>query len=145
MPSTFFGLTIGQSGLNASQIGINTTGHNISNENTKGYSRQITDMQASTPIRSYSSSGMMGSGTDVTGISQIRELYYDRKYWSNETNYGRYEALDSYMKQLENTQSQYELEQEMDSLRNDPKYENVSDEVLEEIAQSRELAVTINE
>lgn len=110
MPSTFFGLTIGQSGLNASQIGINTTGHNISNENTKGYSRQVTDMQASTPIRSYSSSGMMGSGTDVTGISQIRELYYDRKYWSNETNYGRYEALGSYMKQLENYFNETNLE-----------------------------------
>lgn len=110
MPSTFFGLTIGQSGLNASQIGINTTGHNMSNEKTKGYSRQVTDMQASTPIRSYSSSGMMGSGTDVTGISQIRELYYDRKYWSNETNYGRYEALDSYMKQLENYFNETNLE-----------------------------------
>jgi len=46
-------------------------------------------------------------------------------------------SVGDYMKQLESTQSQYELEQEMENLRNDPKYENVSDEVLEEIAQNR--------
>lgn len=46
-------------------------------------------------------------------------------------------SVGDYVNRLESTQSQYELEKEMDNLRNDPKYENVSDEVLEEIAQSR--------
>lgn len=102
MPSTFFGLSIGQSGLNAAQIGVSTTGHNVSNANTKGYSRQEILQSASRPIRSYSSSGMMGSGTDVTGITQIRDIYYDRKYWTNQTLNGKYESLSSYMQQLEN-------------------------------------------
>ena len=38
---------------------------------------------------------------------------------------------------LEETQVQFEISKEVDSLRNDPKYENVSDEILEEIATSR--------
>lgn len=46
-------------------------------------------------------------------------------------------SVGDYVNRLENTQNQYEVEKEMDNLRNDPKYENVSDEVLEEIAQSR--------
>ena len=37
MANTFFGLTIGSSGLFASNAAINTTAHNISNINTKGY------------------------------------------------------------------------------------------------------------
>ena len=37
MASIFNALHIGYSGLNAAQIGINTTGHNISNAETEGY------------------------------------------------------------------------------------------------------------
>ena len=37
MANTFFGLTIGASGLYASNISINTTAHNISNVNTIGF------------------------------------------------------------------------------------------------------------
>ena len=42
-----------------------------------------------------------------------------------------------YINQLNTTQIQYEISKEVDNLRNDPKYENVSDEILEEIASSR--------
>jgi len=38
MPSTFFGLSIGNSGLYASQAGLNTTAHNIANIETEGFS-----------------------------------------------------------------------------------------------------------
>ena len=40
MASTFFGLTIASSGLRAANAALNTTGNNISNVNTAGYSRQ---------------------------------------------------------------------------------------------------------
>ena len=55
MPSTFFGLTIASSGLNAAHVAINTTGHNISNIETKGYSRQQAIQQADDALRAYSS------------------------------------------------------------------------------------------
>ena len=34
-------LSIGQSALNAAQIGVATTGHNIANASTAGYTRQV--------------------------------------------------------------------------------------------------------
>ena len=34
-------LNIGQSALQAAQIGLATTGHNIANANTPGYTRQV--------------------------------------------------------------------------------------------------------
>ena len=40
MPSSFFGLHVAATGLNAAQASINTTANNISNVNTDGYSRQ---------------------------------------------------------------------------------------------------------
>ncbi len=36
---------IGLSGINSSQASLATTGHNIANINTKGYSRQIVEVE----------------------------------------------------------------------------------------------------
>lgn len=46
-------------------------------------------------------------------------------------------SVGDYINQLNDTQVQYEVEKEKDNLRNDPKYENVDEEILEEIAQNR--------
>ena len=46
MPNTFFGLTIGTTGLYGANMGINTTAHNISNAETEGYTRQILNQKA---------------------------------------------------------------------------------------------------
>ena len=59
-------LSIGVTGLRASQASLTTTGHNISNVNTPGYSRQST-MQ-STNFPQYSGSGFIGSGTTLTDV-----------------------------------------------------------------------------
>ena len=46
-------------------------------------------------------------------------------------------SVGDYLNRLNETQFQYEVSKEIDNLRNDPKYDNVSDEVLEEIATNR--------
>ena len=46
-------------------------------------------------------------------------------------------TVGEYVNQLNDTQVQYEVSKEMDALREDPKYANIDDSVLEEIAQSR--------
>lgn len=102
MPSTFFGLSIGTSGLYAYQASINTTGHNISNVDTKGYSRQTTEQSASQAISVSSRYGMCGTGVDVTGITQERNVYYDEKYWKNSAVYGEYSSKEYYMTNITN-------------------------------------------
>ncbi|WP_313131367.1 flagellar hook-associated protein FlgK [Anaerocolumna sp.] len=102
MPSTFFGLNIGKSGLYTYQAALNTTYHNISNIETKGYSRQIMNQQAGVPLRVNNTYGMVGSGVDVIGIVQERNAYYDLKYWKNNTMYGEYAAKEHYMTEIEN-------------------------------------------
>lgn len=102
MPSTFFGLTIGTSGLYTYQAALNTTAHNIANTDTEGYSRQKVVQNASSPLSSHNTYGMIGTGVDVEEIKQIRDFYYDVKYWSNNSRCGEYNTKNYYMKSIEN-------------------------------------------
>lgn len=101
MGSTFMGLTIGYSGLSAYQGALNITANNISNVETKGYSRQVVNRTASEALRSYTSYGMVGTGVQVNDIVQQRDLYYDVKYWNNNTLKGETTMKSYYMKQIE--------------------------------------------
>lgn len=102
MPSTFFGLNIASSGLNAYQVALNTTANNISNLQTAGYTRQQANRSASDALRTYARYGTMGSGVTTTSIMQIRNQYYDTKYWYNQSSVGLYETRLNYLKQIEN-------------------------------------------
>lgn len=110
MPSTFFGLNIATSGILAAQAGIQTTAHNISNENTKGYTRQVATLQASTPARAYARYGMIGSGVDVVSIDQIRDSYYDVKYRNNEGKLQEFTTKENYTLQIEDYFNEIETE-----------------------------------
>lgn len=110
MPNTFFGLSISKSGLYASMAGINATAHNIANTEADGYSRQVVNQKASMAIKVNSSYGMAGSGTDVTGVTQMRSVYYDMKYRENNTIYGSYQTKADYMLEIENYFNEITLE-----------------------------------
>ena len=101
MSSTFFGLNIGWSALNAFSASINTTANNVSNANTPGYSKQVVNLVAKASLRNYTY-GTLGSGVDADSISQLRNTYYDVKYWTNNSNVGQYEKKGYYMAQIEN-------------------------------------------
>ena len=102
MPSQFFGLTIASSGLSAYQAALNTTANNISNEQTKGYSRQAANISAADALRVNAKYGSMGSGVTVNSIKQIRSEYYDTKYWQNQASLGLYDTKLNYLEQIEN-------------------------------------------
>lgn len=101
MPSTFFGLTIAGSALTSFQAATNTVANNISNVNTKGYTRQQAIRVAAEAIRVNQKYGMAGSGVDTTEIKQIRDFYYDVKYWENSAKVGMYDSKLYYMHQIE--------------------------------------------
>ena len=102
MPSTFFGLTIASSGLSAYQVALNTSANNISNVQTKGYSKQQANRVASESIRAYAKYGSMGTGVTTESVKQLRNQYYDNKYWYNQSSVGLYETKLNYLKQIEN-------------------------------------------
>lgn len=59
-------LNIGLSGLSAARTNLSVTGHNITNVNTPGFSRQDTVQQTRTPM--FSGVGYIGSGTTLVDI-----------------------------------------------------------------------------
>ena len=64
-------LGISASGLLAYQRALNTVGHNVSNVNTEGYSRQRVDFEVRDP--SFSGNGWLGNGIDAASVTR----YYD--------------------------------------------------------------------
>lgn len=101
MPSTFLGLNTGLSGLNYQQANMNTAAHNISNANVKGYSRQTVLAQAADALRVNNAYGMMGTGVKATGISQLRNIYYDTKYHAAQSQYSEYNGVKEQLTQLQ--------------------------------------------
>ena len=81
MASTFFGLSIASSGLRAYQASANTVSNNISNVDTKGYSKQVTNMRANHALRGYTEYGTLSTGVSADSVTQVRSEYYDNKYW----------------------------------------------------------------
>lgn len=110
MPNTFFGMTIGQSGLTAANIGVNTTAHNVSNINTKGYSRQQVDQTPSFGIMVYNTYGTVGTGVNADSITQARNIYYDNRYWTNSANEGQYQTYETYSTLIQDYLDEFNLQ-----------------------------------
>lgn len=63
---------IGTSALQAAYAQIQTTGHNIANVDTPGYTRQRAELATASPL--YTGSGFVGRGVDVVTVARL----YDR-------------------------------------------------------------------
>ena len=78
MPSIFNSLHIGYTGLSAAQVGINTTGHNIANAETEGYTRQRVITSAATPIALRP--GQVGNGVEIQDIKRVFDNFVFDRY-----------------------------------------------------------------
>jgi len=91
MPSIFNTLHMGYSGLSAAQVGIDTTGHNITNTESDGYTRQRVITSAATPVTNRA--GPYGNGTEVTAITRVFDNFVFDRYTavSADKEYSDYE------------------------------------------------------
>jgi len=78
MASIFNTLNIGYTGLNAAQVGINTTGHNIANAETEGYTRQRVITSAATPLSMRP--GNIGNGVEIQDIKRVFDNFVFDRY-----------------------------------------------------------------
>jgi flagellar hook-associated protein 1 FlgK len=76
MPSTFVGIETALRGLVAQQQALEITGHNITNANTKGYTRETANMAATSPLQ-IAPGQLLGTGVTVTGYQRIRDSFLD--------------------------------------------------------------------
>ncbi len=83
-------LQIGLTGLNVSQTGLTTTGHNISNINNKSYSRQV--MTADTLGSQRIGNAFVGSGAQVKAIERQYDQFAYKENLINTTSQKYYET-----------------------------------------------------
>ncbi|MEW5967803.1 MAG: flagellar hook-associated protein FlgK [Pseudomonadota bacterium] len=88
-------LSIGQSALTAAQVGINTTGHNIANASTPGYSRQVV-VQGAALAQNFGF-GFLGQGTEVSTVARVYNEFLAVQVQSAQTSKS---SLDSHYAQL---------------------------------------------
>jgi flagellar hook-associated protein 1 FlgK len=105
MRSSFGGLTIGISALFAQQRALDVTGHNISNVNTQGYTRQMVVHSSTLPnnVGRDGNNKLMqaGTGVGVQEIRQYRDIFLDQKLRREATNLGYWEARQTGIEELE--------------------------------------------
>ena len=92
-------------GIQNNQLSLDTTGHNITNASTEGYSRQRVDSAATNYQERPSLYGgvYVGGGVDVVALNRARNIYADKQFWSEsstqtlyktyKTNYDKAEAV----------------------------------------------------
>lgn len=101
MSSTFSGIELGKRSLMVHTQAITTAGHNISNAETEGYSRQRVQMTAMNPLyrpeleRAHEP-GQIGQGVIGTSIDRVRDELLDSRitqqqnletYWQTRSDY----------------------------------------------------------
>ena len=70
-------MALGTRALFANYAALQTTGNNISNANTKGYSRQTVELE--TAGGQYSGAGFFGKGVNVTTVSRAHDEFLTRE------------------------------------------------------------------
>ncbi|WP_404454335.1 flagellar hook-associated protein FlgK [Oceanobacillus kapialis] len=121
--STFHGLEMAKQALFTQQSALYTTGHNISNANTEGYSRQRVNFETMNPYPAGSRNrpqipGQLGTGVEAGSVERVRDKFLDYQYRSENSKTGYWQTLsDSYvrMEGIMNEPSDSGLSKTMDS------------------------------
>lgn len=116
MASIFNSLNIGYSGLNAAQVGISTTGHNIANAEVDGYTRQRVIGAAATPLNS--SPGNIGNGVEIQTVKRVFDNFVFDRYTTTyaEKEYTDFEKstleqLSTYFPEIDNVGVKADLQE----------------------------------
>jgi flagellar hook-associated protein 1 FlgK len=104
--STFHGIETAKRSLFTQTAALHTTGHNIANANTEGYSRQTVKMNASTPIDAYAflrstAPGQLGTGVEFGSIERIRESFLDEQFRGENSALGSWTIQSDTLDKLE--------------------------------------------
>ncbi|MGP3561709.1 flagellar hook-associated protein FlgK [Geobacillus sp. BK01] len=97
MLSTFHGLEAARRAMMAQQAALYTTGHNIANANTEGYTRQRVQLRPTPPfptpgLNRPNIPGQMGTGVEAASVERVREYFLDVQYRGENSKLGYWEA-----------------------------------------------------
>ena len=82
-------------GIMSNQLGLDTTGHNITNAGTEGYSRQTITLATTYAEKRPSAHGevVVGTGVDALAVNRARNVYADIQYRNENPSQQYYKTL----------------------------------------------------
>ncbi len=92
-------LSVGLSGLRAAQTALTVTGHNITNVNTPGYSRQESVQQ--TNIAQFTGAGYIGSGAQVVDVRRLASDFLTNQVRTATSSNSELQSFKSQIEQLD--------------------------------------------
>lgn len=106
MSSTFSGIEIGKRSLFAQSQSINTAGHNISNADTEGYSRQRVNITSFSPLyrpdlTRAETPGQIGQGTTVQNIERVKDEFLEKRIVAQSNQESYWKTRDEYYVMIE--------------------------------------------
>ena len=106
MGSTFSGIELGKRSIMAHTDAITTSGHNISNANTEGYSRQRVQLKEFDPLykpdlERAERAGMIGQGMDSQSINRVRDELLDQRITEQQHSESYWETRSKYYTMIE--------------------------------------------
>ncbi|BDC95657.1 flagellar hook-associated protein FlgK [Treponema saccharophilum] len=106
MASTFAGIEIGKRSLMAHTQQISTAGHNISNADTEGYSRQRVQIKTMDPLYRADLSraetpGQLGQGSCIESITRLRDELLDQRIVAQGNQESYWETREKYYSMIE--------------------------------------------
>lgn len=106
MASTFHSIETAKRSLFTQTAALNTTGHNVANANTAGYSRQVVNMKASIPMEAYgmnrsNAPGQLGTGVEFDSIMRIRNSFLDAQFRGETSGNGSWTIKSETLAKLE--------------------------------------------
>ncbi|WP_150913807.1 flagellar hook-associated protein FlgK [Marinobacter halotolerans] len=93
-------INIGLTGVLGHQSALNTTGNNIANANTPGYSRQ--EVQFETQPGQNTGAGYIGSGVQITDVRRLANEFMTQQIREDSSLFGEQDALNSEFNRLDN-------------------------------------------
>ncbi|TLS50570.1 flagellar hook-associated protein FlgK [Paenibacillus antri] len=151
MRSTFGGLEIAKRSLFAHQTALTTTGHNIANANTKGFTRQVVNMVAARPLENIglmrsTIPGQHGQSVEVHSITRIRESFLDKQFYNENKSLGQWQTRVDTLEKLEaiiNEPSDTGMRQVLDNFWNSWQELSMAPDNLEARAIVKESALAL--
>ena len=91
---------ISVSALSAAQVGLQTTGHNIANTNTPGYTRQEVELVNRKP--QFSGVGFVGQGVNVETVKRVYSQFLNNQVLSEQTQASMLNTYHAQIEQIDN-------------------------------------------
>ena len=104
--SDFSALTVGLSGLEANQMGLDVVGQNVANADTAGYVDEQLNLSASPMVQQSqyagSASGLPGNGVQVAGVERMSNTFLQQQSYAAQADQGTLTAEQTGLQSIQN-------------------------------------------